>query len=168
MRLCHSTARFRHRPQGIREAIRRKQRRPPPEGNSVKIAVVGAGGIGGYYGALLHQAGHDVTFLARGTHLAAMRERGLRLESVLLAEPLQIRVRCTDRPGEIGAVDLALFAVKAYDTDTAPGLLPPLLDAETAVLTLQNGLDNIEGLSDRIGRRHILGGACNTLASFGS
>jgi len=134
----------------------------------VKIAVVGAGGIGGYYGALLHQAGHDVTFLARGTHLAAMRERGLRLESVLLAEPLQIRVRCTDRPGEIGAVDLALFAVKSYDTDTAAGLLPPLLDAETAVLTLQNGVDNIERLSDRIGRRHILGGACYIFAAIAS
>ena len=134
----------------------------------MKIAVVGAGGIGGYYGALFHQAGHDVTFLARGAHLAAMRERGLRLESVLLGEPLQIRVRCTDRPEEIGAVDLALFTVKSYDTDTAAGLLPPLLDAETAVLTLQNGVDNIERLSDRIGRRHILGGACYIFAALAS
>src|SRR2546428_3167734 len=134
----------------------------------MRIAVVGAGGIGGYYGALLHQAGHNVTFLARGALLAVMRERGLRLESVLLPEPLQLRVRCTDRPEEIGAVDLALFAVKSYDTDTAAGLLPPLLDAETAVLTLQNGVDNIERLSDRIGRRHILGGACYIFAAIAS
>src|SRR2546428_3871074 len=134
----------------------------------MRIAVVGAGGIGGYYGALLHQAGHDVAFLARGAHLAAMRERGLRLESVLLPEPLQLQVRCTDRPEEIGAVDLALFAVKSYDTDAAAGLLPPLLDAETAVLTLQNGVDNIERLSDRIGRRHILGGACYIFATIAS
>src|SRR5438128_8581827 len=124
--------------------------------------------MGGRYGALFHPAGHDVTFLARGAHLAAMRERGLRLESVLLGEPLQIRVRCTDRPEEIRAVDLVLFAVKSYDTDTAADLLPPLLDTETAVLTLQNGVDNIERLSDRIGRRHILGGACYIFAAIAS
>src|SRR3989442_12952500 len=102
----------------------------------MRIAVVGAGGIGGYYGALLHQAGHNVTFLARGAHLAVMRERGLRLESVLLPEPLQLRVRGTTGPEEIGAVDLALFAVKPNDTNTAAGLLPPFLDAERAAPTL--------------------------------
>ncbi len=126
----------------------------------MKIAVVGAGAIGGYYGALLQQTEHEVAFLARGSHLAAMRERGLRLESVLLPEPLTLRTRATDRPEEIGPVDLVLFTVKSYDTDAAAALLPPLLHDDTAVLTLQNGVDNIDRLSERVGRDHVLGGAC--------
>ncbi len=126
----------------------------------MKIAVVGAGAIGGYYGALLQQTEHEVAFLARGSHLAAMRERGLRLESGLLPQPLTLRVRATDRPEEIGQVDLVLFAVKSYDTDAAAALLPPLLDDGTAVLTLQNGVDNVDRLSERVGRDHVLGGAC--------
>ena len=134
----------------------------------MKVTVVGAGGIGGYYGALLQRTGHDVTFLARGVHLAAMRDRGLRLESVGLPEPLQMGVRATDRPEEVGPVDLALFAVKSYDTDTAAQLLAPLLGGETAVLTLQNGVENIERLSERIDRRHVLGGASYIFAAIAS
>jgi len=135
---------------------------------SMKIAVVGSGAIGGYYGALLQQAGHQVAFLARGDHLAAMRDRGLRIESLLLPEPLVLRVRATDRPEEIGPADLVLFAVKSYDTDAAAALLPPLLHKETAVLTLQNGVDNVDRLSERIGRNHILGGACYIFTAIAS
>ncbi len=134
----------------------------------MKVAVVGAGGIGGYYGALLQQAGNEVTFLARGTHLAALREHGLRLESVLLSEPVTLRVAATDRPEQIEAVDLVLFAVKSYDTDTAAELLPPLLNNDTAILTLQNGVDNVDRLSERIGRRHVLGGACYIFTAIAS
>jgi 2-dehydropantoate 2-reductase len=134
----------------------------------VKIAVVGAGGIGGYYGALLQHTGHDVTFLARGSHLSALRDRGLRLESVLLAEPLILPVRATDRPGDIGPVDLVLFAVKAYDTEAAAEVLPALLAEETAVLTLQNGVDHIDHLSARVGRQHVFGGACYIFTAIAS
>jgi 2-dehydropantoate 2-reductase len=136
----------------------------------MKIAVVGAGGIGGYYGVLLLQAGHKVVFLARGAHLAALRERGLRLESVLLPKAVTIRVDATDRPDQVGVVDLVLVAVKSYDTDAAAGLMPVLLNDQTAVLTLQNGVDNIDRLGDRIGRGHVLGGASyifTTIASPG-
>ncbi len=134
----------------------------------MKIAVIGAGGIGGYYGALLHQTGHEVTFLARGSHLAAIRERGLRLESVLLPEPVTLRVRVTERSEDIGPVDLALFSVKSYDTDTSATALPALLADKTAVLTLQNGVDNVDRLSERVGRRHILGGAAYIFTSIAS
>jgi len=134
----------------------------------VKIAVVGAGGIGGYYGALLHQAGQEVTFLARGSHLAAIRERGLRLESVLLPEPVSLRVRVTERSEDIGPVDLVLFSVKSYDTDTAAVLLPPLITERTAVLTLQNGVDNVERLGERVGRAHVLGGAAYIFTAIAS
>src|SRR5438128_2820672 len=77
-------------------------------------------------------------------------------------------VRATDRPEEVGPVELALFAVKSYDTDTTAQLLAPLLGGETAGLTLQNGVENIERLSERIGRRHILGGACYIFAAIAS
>lgn len=134
----------------------------------MKIAVVGAGAIGGYYGALLQQTEHEVAFLARGAHLAAIRGQGLRVESVLLPRPMTLRARTTDRPEEVGPVDLVIFAVKSYDTDAAAGLLPPLLHDGTAVLTLQNGVDNIDRLSERVGREHVLGGACYIFTAVAS
>lgn len=124
----------------------------------MRIAVIGAGGTGGYYGAQLQRGGQDVAFIARGAHLAAMRERGLRIESAI-AEPVTLTVRVTDRPEEIGPVDLVLFTVKAYDTEMATGLLPPLIGRDTAVLTIQNGVDNVDLLAGAIGRTHVLGGA---------
>lgn len=125
----------------------------------MKIAVLGAGGIGGYYGGLLLQTGHDVTFLARGTHLQAIRERGLTIESVL-SGPVRLPARATDQPAEIGPVDLVLFTVKSYDTASAAELLPLLIGEATAVLTLQNGVDNVEVLVERVERQHVLGGLC--------
>jgi len=133
------------------------------------IAVVGAGGVGGYYGALLQQSGQRVSFLARGTHLEAMRSRGLRVESTV-AEPVTLRVTATDHPGEIGRVDLVLFTVKAFDSASAAAQLPPLLGPETGVLTLQNGVDSIDVLAEHVGRAHVLGGLCQifcTLAAPG-
>lgn len=135
----------------------------------MRIAVVGAGGIGGYYGALLQQSGQDVAFLARGAHLEAMRAHGLRVESVL-GDPVMLPVRASERPQEIGAVDLVLFTVKAYDSASAAGALPPLLRSDAAVLTLQNGVDNVDVLSDAVGSPHVLGGLCQifcTLAAPG-
>lgn len=130
----------------------------------MKIAVVGAGAVGGYYGALLQETGHEVTFLARGEHLRALREGGLRLEDVD-RPPRTLRVRAVERAEEVGPVDLVLFAVKAYDTIPAAAHLPPLLGPQTAVLTLQNGVENVDVLTERVGRQHVLGGACYIFTS---
>jgi 2-dehydropantoate 2-reductase len=120
----------------------------------MRIAVVGAGGTGGYFGGLLARAGQDVTFIARGTHLEAMRARGLTLES-RLAGTFTVLVRATDDPNEVGPVDLILFCVKTYDTDTAADSIRPLIRPDTMLLSLQNGIDNEE----RIARltRHVSG-----------
>lgn len=125
----------------------------------MKIAVVGAGGIGGYYGALLHQNGQEVVFLARGAHLEAIQRRGLRVESVL-AEPAVLPIPARSAAADVGPVDLVLFTVKSYDTEVAASGLRPLLGADTAVLTLQNGVDNVELLAAAVGRGHVLGGLC--------
>ncbi|HET6946648.1 MAG TPA: 2-dehydropantoate 2-reductase [bacterium] len=131
----------------------------------MRIAVVGAGAIGGYYGALLQQAGTDVVFVARGAHLAAMRDRGLRVVSAV-AEPVTLRVRALEDPRQIGPVDLVLFTVKAYDSADAARLLPPLLAEDSAVLTLQNGVDSVDVLIEAVGRAHVLGGLCQIFCSL--
>ncbi|MDQ7843864.1 MAG: 2-dehydropantoate 2-reductase [Armatimonadota bacterium] len=133
----------------------------------MRIAVLGAGAVGGYYGAVLQRGGSEVWFLARGQHLAAMRDRGLRVETAV-EEPFTVAVRATDDPREIGPVDLVLFTVKAYDTPAAVRLLPPLLGPETAVLTLQNGVDSVEALAEAVGRRHVLGGLCQIFCTVGA
>ena len=125
----------------------------------MRIAVFGSGAVGGYFGARLAAAGSDVHFVARGEHLAAMREHGLRVESVfgdLALGPDAFRV--TDDPAAIGPSDVVLFTVKSYDTDAAAGRLPPLLHADTGVISLQNGIDNEERIAARIGEGHVLGG----------
>ena len=102
------------------------------------MAVVGAGAVGGYYGALLARAGHDVSVLARGAHLRAIVERGLMVWSPLgdfVAHP-----HAAPSTDGMGVADLVLFAVKTYDNAEALPLLPALVGAETMVLTLQNGV----------------------------
>lgn len=131
----------------------------------MRIAVIGSGGIGGYYGGLLREAGHEVTFVARGAHLAALRLTGLRIESAL-RDPVTLRVRATDDPEEAGPADLVLFAVKSYDTASAAALLPPLLHEATAVLTLQNGVENVGALVAAVGREHVLGGLCYVFSTI--
>src|SRR3954471_23095723 len=101
----------------------------------MRIAVIGAGAVGGYYGALLARAGHEVTLIARGAHLAAIRDRGLTVQATRGA--FTVRPAAYDNPSGVGAFDLILFAVKTYDNDTALPLLPPLAGAHTVVLTLQ-------------------------------
>jgi 2-dehydropantoate 2-reductase len=125
----------------------------------MRIAVVGAGGVGGYYGSLLQQTGHDVVFVARGAHLETMRADGLRIESVL-GDPVVLPVKATSHPEEVGAVGLVLFAVKSYDSASAAAGLRPLIGPETAVLTLQNGVDNVDVLTAAVGADHVLGGLC--------
>lgn len=135
----------------------------------MRIAIVGAGGVGGYYGSLLQRCGQDVVFIARGAHLEALRSDGLRVESVLESPDVQ-KVFAVGRPAEAGRVDLVLFAVKSYDTAPAAAALQPLFGAETAVLTLQNGVDNVDVLSAAVGAHRVLGGLCQifcTLAAPG-
>lgn len=133
----------------------------------MKIAVVGAGGVGGYFGARLAQAGEDVHFLARGAHLAAMRERGLRIRSVLGDFDLAPKdTHATDDPAGIGPSQVVLFTVKSYDTESASASLPPLLGPDSVVISLQNGIDNEEKLAARIGSERVAGGAAYIFAGI--
>src|SRR3712207_5644380 len=107
----------------------------------MRIAVVGAGGTGGYFGGLLARAGEDVTFIARGAHLEALRSRGLTVESKL-AGTFTIPVQATDDPREVGPADLILFTVKTYDTEVAAQSIRPLIRPETMIMSVQNGIGN--------------------------
>src|SRR6201998_4774760 len=112
----------------------------------MRIAVIGAGGVGGAFGAALAKGGSDVTFLARGAHLAAMRERGLQVLGPRGDIPLK-PTRATDDPAAIGPVDVVLFCVKLWDVESAGAAIRPVVGANTAVIPLQNGID----ASDRLG-----------------
>src|SRR5258707_2951964 len=105
----------------------------------MRIAILGSGAVGGYYGARLARAGHDVTFIARGAHLAAIRARGLEIKSPALGD-FVARGRAEDDTSKVGPVDLVLFAVKTYDNPTALPLIGPMLGGSTVVLTVPNGV----------------------------
>jgi 2-dehydropantoate 2-reductase len=123
----------------------------------MKIAVVGVGGLGGYIGGRLARSGQDVTFLARGQRLAALRGNGLRVRSpdgAFVIQPLQ----ATDDPADVGPVDLILFCVKTYDVETAAEGLRPLVGPGTALLPVQNGMAHIEQLRSILGPEVVLGG----------
>jgi 2-dehydropantoate 2-reductase len=123
----------------------------------MRVAVLGSGGIGGYYGTLLARSGHDVAFIARGAHLEAMQRRGL---TVRTSEgEFTIPVTASADTASIGTVDLVLFSVKSYDTATAAQALTPLMARDTAVITFQNGLDNIEAITAVAGSEAVLAGA---------
>jgi 2-dehydropantoate 2-reductase len=122
----------------------------------MRIAVMGSGGTGGYFGGLLARAGEEVIFVARGAHLEALRMRGLTVKSRLAGE-FTLPVRATDSPNEVGPVDLILFCVKTYDTDSAARSIRPLIGAETMLLSLQNGVDNAERIARIAGHDSGLG-----------
>ena len=124
----------------------------------MRIAILGSGAVGGYYGARLAREGHDVTFIARGAHLAALREKGMQIKSAVLGD-FVARARAEEDTGKIGPVDLAVVAVKAYDNATALPLLKPLVGPETAVLTLQNGVDSVGEVAAIAGEDRTLGGS---------
>ena len=125
----------------------------------MKIAVMGSGGVGGYYGARLAEAGHEVGFVARGAHLAAIRKEGLRVESPL--GDLHLRnVTVTDDPATLGKSDLVIFAVKLWDTEAAAALIRPLVGPETGVLSLQNGVQKDDVLRRVLGTEPVMGGVC--------
>jgi 2-dehydropantoate 2-reductase len=124
----------------------------------MKIAVMGAGGVGGYFGGLLARHGHDVTFVARGAHLNAIRRNGLRVES-MNDGTFTVPGNATDDPGTVGAQDLVIFTVKMYDNDDAIKLIDPLLGPDTVVLTLQNGIDNGDLLAAEYGAARVMIGS---------
>ena len=122
----------------------------------MRIAVIGAGGIGAIYGAALAKAGADVTFVARGAHLAAMRERGLKIEGDR-GETQVSPAQATDDPASIDPVDIVLFCVKLWDVESAGAAIRPIIGPETAVIPLQNGVDAHERLMPVLGRA-VMGG----------
>jgi len=132
----------------------------------MRIAMMGSGGVGGYFGARLAQAGHDVTFIARGRHLAAMRERGLRLHSgsgdLHLPQP-----DATDDPSSLAPVDVVVFAVKLWDTEDAARKVAPLLAHGGVVIPLQNGVESIQRVGAIVGHDRVLGGTAHIAASIG-
>lgn len=123
----------------------------------MKIAVMGSGGVGGYFGGRLAKAGCDVTFIARGAHLAAMREHGLRIESQ--AGDIHVpRVHATDDPSTIGPVDLVILSVKLADTESAVKSIAPLFASHTGVVSLQNGVQKDDMLRRAFGEKAVMGG----------
>ena len=122
----------------------------------MRIAVMGTGGTGGYFGGLLARAGEEVAFIARGAHLEAIRKNGLAVKSVLAGD-FTISATATDNPADIGPVDFVLFCVKAYDNAAAAEQIRPLIGPETVVLSVQNGIDNEQQIGDVIGPDHVLG-----------
>lgn len=124
----------------------------------MKIAVMGSGGVGGFYGGRLAHAGSDVTFIARGAHLAAMRASGLTIERDGQARIHIPRVAATDDPASIGVVDAVLIAVKLWDTEAAARIIKPLVGPGTAVLSLQNGVIKDDILREAFGKAAVMGG----------
>jgi 2-dehydropantoate 2-reductase len=123
----------------------------------MRIAVLGSGAVGGYYGAKLARAGHDVTFVARGKHLVAIQERGLEIRSPALGD-FTVKTRAEADTALVGPVDLVIVAVKAYDNETALPMIAPMLSSGGVVLPLQNGVDTAAELAARFGEASVLGG----------
>jgi 2-dehydropantoate 2-reductase len=125
----------------------------------MKFAIFGTGGVGGYFGGRLAQAGQDVTFIARGAHLTAIRESGLRVESIngdFTIQPAQV----TDSPQTIGVVDVVILATKAWQLSDAIAQIEPLIGTDTTILPLLNGMEHMDSLLAKFGREHLLGGLC--------
>jgi 2-dehydropantoate 2-reductase len=124
----------------------------------MKILIMGTGGVGGYYGGLLAQQGHQVTFISRGAHLYAIRHEGLKVNSIH-GNFTVFPANATDDPARVEPVDLVLFCVKTYNTDEAAQAIRPVVGLQTSVLSLQNGVDAAERIGNVVGREHVIGGA---------
>jgi 2-dehydropantoate 2-reductase len=130
----------------------------------MKIAVIGAGGVGGFFGGRLARAGHDVTFIVRGQTLTTLRETGLRVESI--EGDFRIpEIKATDTPSTAGTFDAVLLAVKAWQVEEAARLAKPLLGPDTPVVPLQNGIDAPDLIAPIVGPEHTVGGLC-AIVSF--
>lgn len=132
----------------------------------MKIAVMGAGGIGGCYGGLLAQAGNDVTLIARGAHLAAIKEKGLQL--IQPEGDFTVAVAATNDPSQVGSVDLVIFSVKAHQNSKAVPLIEPLIGEDTTILTIQNGVESADELGQDYGAERVLPGSAYLLSNITS
>lgn len=130
----------------------------------MKIGIMGTGGIGGYFGGLLARGGFDIHFVARGKHRQAILEDGLQIVSS--QGSFQVMIHVTSEPHEIGPVDLLLFCVKSYDTESVARFAAPMIEQNTVVLTLQNGIDNVEKLAREYGEERIMAGTAFVEASI--
>jgi len=127
---------------------------------AMKIAMMGSGGVGGFFGGRLARAGYDVTFVARGAHLEAMRANGLTIENEPQGNIHVPRVKATADPASIGPVDLVIVSVKLWDTDAAARAMAPIVGPKTAVLSLQNGVIKDDILRAHFGAERVMGGVC--------
>ena len=132
----------------------------------MRIAIMGSGGVGGYFGARLAQAGNDVAFIARGRHLAAMRANGLAIRSVL-GDMTIPRPAVTDDPAVLAPADIVLFAVKLWDTEGAAKAVLPLLATGGVVVPFQNGVESIERIGAIVGAHRVMGGVAYIAATIG-
>jgi len=123
----------------------------------MKIVVMGAGGVGGYFGGRLAQAGHEVSFVARGKHLEAIRAKGLVLKTP--EGEARVKVKAAENPAELGPAEVILFAVKLWDTESAAERLRPLTDKGAVVIPFQNGVESIERIGKVLGAERVMGGA---------
>ncbi len=131
----------------------------------MRIAIMGSGGVGGYFGARLAHVGFDVTFIARGAHLEAMQRNGLLVESKLGDIRIE-RPQVTSDPASIGEVDLVLFGVKLWDTESAARAIVPLVGPQTGVVSFQNGVQKDELLRTVVGEGAVMGGVCYIAATI--
>jgi len=131
----------------------------------MKIAVIGAGGVGGAFGAALAKSGADVTFVARGAHLAAMKQNGLKIVGGR-GETHVVPTQATDDPASIGPVDYVLFCVKLWDVESAGEAIRPLVGPNTAVIPFQNGIDAPERLVPILGAKAVMGGVAQISATI--
>jgi 2-dehydropantoate 2-reductase len=129
----------------------------------MRIAIMASGGVGGYFGGRLGAAGHDVHFIARGKHLAALRDNGLKVESQLGNFQLT-NLSVTDDPSTIGPVEAVLFAVKLWDLEQAAKACKPLLGPQTVVIPFLNGVSSMDILTDCLGAEHVAGGVAHIAA----
>jgi 2-dehydropantoate 2-reductase len=132
----------------------------------MKIAVMGAGGIGGCFGGLLAKAGLDVTLIARGKHLKAIQKNGLQVNQP--ESSYTVEVKATDDPSQIGPVDVVLLSVKTYQNQQAIPLMKPLIGSDSAVITLQNGVESADEVGQEYGPERVLPGTAYLLCNVES
>ena len=123
----------------------------------MRFAILGSGAVGGYFGAKLAKSGQEVTFIARGAHLDAIRTKGLAIQSAKLGD-FVVKSAAESDTSKVGPVDVVIVAVKAYDNSTALPMLKPMIGAQTVVLTLQNGVDSVDEVAAVAGEGQVLGG----------